>query len=165
MKFVSMIIKKNKLQIIISKKRCFSLSKVPQFSLDPVTWWIANVIGTILKNVKSKLFDETEKNRKHCIKLSIYMMVCTWSNNWNNPLNTFSDVSDSFLYGITNNNAHRIFFIIDQHLDNSTKLFKKEKKAKAVINSNNSPSGKSRGFKTISKVRLMRIEIRIKICL
>lgn len=63
--------KKNKLQIITSKKRGVSLSKVSQFYLGPVTSSIANVDGTTLKTVKSKLFDEIEKDLKHYLKWCI----------------------------------------------------------------------------------------------
>lgn len=120
--------------LVIHEKRGISLSDVLKFSLGPVAWSLANVDGTIFKTVKSRLFDEIEKDLKHTTEsvssgIYIYDRMCLIQQ-LQQPLNTFGDVSDTILRRITSNNVSRIFFVTDQYLDGSIKSCERDNRAK-----------------------------------
>ena len=118
--------------LVINEKHGISLRKVLEYSLGPIAWSLANVDGTISKTVKSKLFDEIEKEMEHLTEVSegahIYDGMCLLQQ-LRHPLLTFGDASEAILQRITSNSSTKIFFVTDQYFEHCIKSCERDKRA------------------------------------
>ena len=109
------------------------MKQVPEFSLDPISWSLANTAGSIYKSVKSKLLQSFEKDipTMEEVLVNSYLIfdgLCVIQQ-LPKGLDTFGTISEFILKWIASNNAKEMMFVTDQYFEASIKGGERERRA------------------------------------
>lgn len=108
-----------------------SLRQVPQYSLGPISWYLANTDGSIYKSIKSKLLQSlgTEIPVADCIPFNstvIYDGMCV-IRQLPKGLPTFGTISEFALEKLTRSESREVIFVTDQYFEMSIKGEERDK--------------------------------------